>query len=174
MITEAFTVLRERRSIRNFKKEQITDAELHAVLEAGRYAPSGKGRQACIVVAVQNPDDIAQLTKMNAEVLGKNIDPYYSAPTILLVFTDATSSTPVEDGSAVATYLLVAAHAAGLGACWINRERQMFESAEGKALLKKWGIEGEYIGVAACSLGYIDGKNPEGAARKDNKVFVIK
>lgn len=174
MKTEALTVLQERRSIRKFKPQQITDAELEAVLEAGTYAPSGKGRQPCIIVAVQNKDDIAQLSAMNAAVWGKSIDPYYGAPTILLVLSSTGSDTPVEDGSAVITYLLAAAHAAGLGACWINRERQMFDSEEGKSLLKKWGVSGDYIGIAGCSLGYIEGDNPKPVSRKEGYIVRVK
>jgi len=174
MITEALTVLKERRSIRKFKPQQITDEELNAVLEAGTYAPTGKNKQPVVIVAVQNKDDIAQLTRMNADIMGTKIDPYYGAPTILIVLCKPESSTPVEDGSAVATYLLTAAHAVGLGGCWINRERQMFESDEGKALLKKWGLEGEYTGIAACSIGYIEGENPKAPARKEGLVVRVK
>lgn len=174
MNTEALKVLKERRSVRRFKPQQITDAELDAVLEAGTYAPSGKGKQPCIIIAVQNKDDIARLSKMNAAVWGRDMDPYYGAPTILLVLSDTESSTPVEDGSAVITYLTVAAAAVGLGSCWVNRERQMFESEEGKALLKKWGVTGEYVGVAACSLGYIEGENPKAVKRKDGYVVRVK
>ena len=43
--------------------------------------------------------------------------------------------------------LMNAAYAAGVGSCWIHRAREVFDSEEGKALLKKWGIEGDYIGV---------------------------
>lgn len=166
MNKEALTVLKERRSIRKFKPQQITDEELNAVLEAGAYSPSSKNRQPVVVVAVQNKNDIAQLTRMNAAVWGRDTDPYYGAPAILVVLCKADSSSPVEDGSAAATYLLTAAHAVGLGGCWINRERQMFESEEGKALLQKWGLEDDYLGIAACSIGYIEGENPTPPARK--------
>jgi len=50
----------------------------------------------------------------------------------------------------------------------------MFESEEGKALLKEWGIEGEYIGVGSCILGYPDGNFPEAAPRKNNYVVMVK
>lgn len=173
MNTEALTVLRERRSIRKYKPEQITDAELNAVLEAGTYAPSAKNKQAATIVAVRNKEDLAVLRKMNAEILGIDKDPYYGAPTILLVLADPEVPTYREDGSAVMTYLLAAAHAAGLGACWINREKQMFEAAEGKALLKKWGLSESLVGVAGCSLGYIDGENPKPLTRKEGYIVRV-
>ena len=71
MNTDALNALKKRRSIRSYKPEQITDAELNAVLEAGTYAPSGMGKQSAIIIAVQNKDDIKQLSKMNAAVIGK-------------------------------------------------------------------------------------------------------
>jgi len=174
MTSETLRVLKERRSIRKFKPQQISDAELEAVLEAATYAPSGKNRQPCIIIAVQNKEDIAQLTKMNAAVLGVDTDPYYGAPTIVLILSNTETTTPVEDGSAVTTYITVAAAALGLGTCWINRERQMFESGEGKALLQKWGVTGEYIGIAACSLGYPESDSPKVLARKEGRVVRVK
>lgn len=174
MNTEALKVLRERRSIRKYKAEQITDQELDAVLEAGTYAPSGKNSQPCIIVAVQNKDDLATLRKLNAKVWGRDVDPYYASPTILIVLADSSVPTYQQDGCAVTTYLLAAAHAAGLGSCWINRERQMFEMEEGKALLKKWGIPEGYVGISGCSLGYIDGENPQAAPRKAKAIVRVK
>ncbi|MDL2271595.1 nitroreductase [Desulfovibrio sp. OttesenSCG-928-I05] len=173
MNTEALKALKERRSIRTFKPEQVREEDLAPVLEAATYAPNGKGQQPCIIIAVQNPDDVNTLRKMNAAVMGTNTDPYYGAPTILLVLCDTSSATPAESGSAVMTYLVTAAHAAGLGTCWIHREKQMFDSPEGKALLKKWGVSGEYVGVAGCALGYIDGEAPKAAPRKENYVIRV-
>ena len=86
MNTEALKLLKERRSCRSYKPEQITDAELDAVLEAGTYAPTANGRQSPIIVAVQNPEAIAQLRRMNAGIMGNpEADPFYGAPTVLVV-----------------------------------------------------------------------------------------
>lgn len=165
-MNETLKTLLTRRSIRKFKPDQIQDAELNAVLEAGKYAPTGGGRQGNRFVVVQDKALREQLAKMNAAVLGKDFDPYYGAPTIILVFADKTKSTPVEDGSLALGNLFNAAHSLGLGSCWIHRAREMFESEEGKALLKRWGIENHYVGVGACSLGYPDGEIPAPAPRK--------
>ena len=53
------------------------------------------------------------------------------------------------------------------------RAREEFDSEEGKALLKKWGIEGDYIGVGHCILGYPDGEYREAKPRKDNYVYRV-
>lgn len=173
MKKEALEVLRNRRSVRKFKPQQITDEELNAVLDAGLFAPTGGGLQSPIMVVVQDKNTIAQLTAMNAKVLGKNIDPYYGAPTIILVLADKAKPTWVEDGSCVMSNLMNAAYAVGLGSCWINREREMFESAEGKDLLKKWGIDDDFGGVGACALGYADGALRQAAPRKTNYIYRV-
>ncbi|MDL2268133.1 nitroreductase family protein, partial [Desulfovibrio sp. OttesenSCG-928-G15] len=110
---------------------------------------------------------------MNAKVMGTDNDPYYGAPTILLVLAKRDHTTPVEDGSAVLAYMAVAAASLGLGTCWVNRERQMFDSDQGKALLQKWGIAGDYLGIGALSLGYPDGEPAIRAPRKPDYITII-
>ena len=63
-----------------------------------------------------------------------------------------------------------AAAAIGLGSCWINRAKEEFETEEGKALLKKWGIEGDYIGVGHCILGYPAEEPRPAAPRKPDYI----
>ena len=162
-----------RRSIRKYKPQQITDEELEKVLKAGVYAPTGMNKQSPIIVAVQNKDDVALLSKLNAAVWGTDIDPFYGAPTVLVVLAEANSRFAVQDGSLVMGNLLNAAHAVGLGSCWINRAKEVFELPEGRALLRKWGVEGEYIGVGNCILGYAD-EDPAPKARKEHYVYYVK
>ena len=173
IMNETMHTLLNRRSIRKFKPEQITDEELDTVLEAGKYAPSGVNQQSALFVAVQDKDVVEKLNIMNAKVLGKdNIKPYYGAPTIILVFADKDKATPINDASLALGNMYNAAYSIGLGSCWINRTKEMFESEEGKELLNKWGVKGNYVGVGSCILGYPDCEEPKAAKRKDD--FVIK
>jgi len=119
---------------------------------------------------VQDKDTLDKLRKMNAEVLGIDKDPYYGAPSIVLVFAPVDGNTYVEDGSAVLTYICLAAHAYDLGSCWINRERQMFESDEGKALMAEWGIPEKYAGIGGVSIGYKAEDDPEAPPRKEDYI----
>ena len=146
MTNETLETIKSRRSCRAYKPEQITDEELNAVLEAGTYAASAMGRQSAKIVVVQDAATRAQLTRMNAAVMGKDTDPMYGAPTILVVLADAGSKNAVQDGSLVMGNLMLAAASLGLGSCWINRAKEEFESDEGKALLRQWGIEGDWVG----------------------------
>ena len=83
MTNETLQTIRSRRSCRAYEPRQITDAELDAVLEAGTYAASAMGRQSAKIVVVQDAATRAQLTRMNAAVMGTDSDPMYGAPTIL-------------------------------------------------------------------------------------------
>ncbi|MBO4553239.1 nitroreductase [bacterium] len=176
MDNEILKALRERRSIRSFKKEQITDEELKAVLEAGTYAPTGMGYQDPWIVAVQDPKIIAQLVKMNAAVMNSKNNPYYDAPTIVLVFGSPLEKwgNSVCDGSLVLGNMMNAAHAIGLGSCWINREREMFATEEGKELMAKLGLPEGLIGIGSISLGYIDKEAAPPKPRKENYYRIIK
>lgn len=164
---EALEVLKNRRAIRAYKPEQITDEALNAVLEAGTYAPTGGGTQGVKIVAVQSPENVAAVDALNAKVLNNpGAHPYYGAPTILLVFETEASFTHELDGAAVCTNMLNAAYAVGLGSCWIHRCKQMFELPEGKALLKRWGLPETLTGVASIALGYADCEQPTAKPRK--------
>ena len=173
--------LKSRRSIRSYKPQQIKDEELNAVLEAGTYAPNGMGRQDSWIVAVQNPEILSQLRSMNAKLLGTSSDPYYGAPTIVLVFGSdpAKWRNSIQDASLVLGNMMNAAYAIGLGSCWINREMEMFATEEGKALMKKMGIPQELIdagltGIGALALGYPQGEARPAKARKDNYYRIVK
>lgn len=173
MKLETLLSMKERRSIRAYRKEQITQEELDAVLDAATYAPSGMGRQSAKIVAVQDTETVALLSKLNAEVMGADSDPFYGAPTVVIVFGDKNVGTYLEDGALVMGNLLLAAYAVGLGSCWIHRAREVFEMPEGKALMEKWGIPDHYVGIGHCILGYPDGELPEAKTRKSDYILKV-
>lgn len=171
-MNEVIKAMLERRSIRKFKPETPKKEDLEQMIEAGLYAASGMGRQAAIVVAVTNKEIIKKLSKVNAEIWGKEgIDPFYGAPAILIVLAEKDWRNAAYDGSLVMGNLMLAAHSLGLGSIWINRAKQEFEMEEWKAWLKSIGVEGEWEGVGHCAVGYIDGDVPKAAPRKANRVF---
>jgi nitroreductase len=172
-MNETMNTLLARRCIRAYEAEQISDGELNAVLEAGRYAPSGANQQSALFIVVQDAETMKVISRMNQEIADVDSDPYYGAPTVILVLADKTKVTPVEDASLALGNMLNAAYSLGLGSCWVHRTRQMFESEEGKALLKTWGVDGDYVGVGSCILGYPAGEHPEAAPRKDDFVVMV-
>ena len=148
--------LLKRRSVRKYKPDQITEEQLDAVLEAGLYAPTAKNNQKPVMVAVGDKDTRDLLSRINAEIMDVVTDPFYGAPCVIVVLADPDMPTWIDDGSLVLGNLMNAAHALGLGSCWINRARQTFDRPEGKALLEKWGLPERYRGVGNCILGYAD------------------
>ncbi len=173
-MNEVIKCLVERRSCKKYLPKQVDEAALQEILLAGTYAPSGKNRQAAKILVLQKPEDIAAVERLNAAVLG-NPDgrPFYGAPTVLVVLANPEVNTAVEDGSLVMGNLMNAAHSLGVASCWIHRAREVFDSEEGRALLRKWGVTGEYIGVGHCLLGYADGPEKPASPRKSDYVVRV-
>ena len=167
--------LMTRRSIRSYTDEIPSDEVIAEICEAGTYAPTGMNRQSPIIIAVTNREMRDKLSQMNAAVMNSEGDPFYGAPVVLVVLANREAAmTWKEDGSLVMGNLMNAAHAKGLGSCWIHRAREVFETPEGKAILADLGIEGDYVGIGNCILGYVNGDYPEARPRKDNYVYWIK
>ena len=171
-MNEVLKLLKQRRSIRRYKAEQIKDAELDAILETGTYAPSGMGKQSAVMVVLQDRETIAALSKINAEIQGNpGTDPFYGAPTVVAVLADSTSYNWLKDGSLVMGNLMNAAASLGVGSCWINRCGETFDRPEGRAYLEKWGLGESFKGVGYCILGYAEGEAPAPKPRKENYII---
>lgn len=165
--------LLERRSIRKYRNVPVPQEVLDRILQAGTFAPTGMNRQSPVIVAVTNPQMRDRLSRMNAAVMGSDGDPFYGAPVVLVVLADRSVATHLYDGSLVMGQLMLAAHANGLGSCWIHRAKEMFETEEGKALLREWGIEGDYEGIGNCIIGYADMTHPDAKPRKEAYVYRV-
>lgn len=165
--------IESRRSVRRFKPDMISKDIIEKIVNAGEFAATGMNRQSPIIIAVTNKEVRDRLSKLNAEIMGKDIDPFYGAPVVLIVLADKNAPTYIYDGSLVMGNLMIAAHELGIGSCWIHRAKEEFERPEGKELLKSLGIEGDYEGIGHCVLGYADGEYPKAAPRKDNWVYYV-
>lgn len=173
-MNEVIRTIKERRSIRSYKNEQISDAQLDAILEAGVFAASGMGTQSSVIVAVQDPEVIAMMSGLNAKFMGMDIDPFYGAPTVVIVFADpAETATPVEDGSLIIGNMMLAAFSEGVDSCWVHRAKEVFDTEEGKALKAKWGVGESFTGVGNCILGYREGDLPEAPERKPGRIIKV-
>lgn len=170
-MADILNVLKSRRSCRSFDGRTVEKEKLNAILEAGTYAPTGMGRQSPIMVAVQDKETITKLSKMNAAIMGTDGDPFYGAATVIIVLADKNMPTYLYDGSLVMGNLMNAAEALGVNSCWIHRAKEEFESEEGKAMLKAWGIEGDYEGIGHCVLGY--GEKIPAKPRKEDYIYRV-
>ena len=131
------------------------------------------GKQSPIMVVIQNKDVISKLSKLNAKIMGATSDPFYGAPTVIVVLADKNIGTYKEDGSLVLGNLMNAAHSLGIGSCWIHRAREEFETDEGKELLKEWNIPDNYVGIGHCILGYPE-KVGETKPRKEDYIRFVR
>lgn len=159
MMNETISNLINRRSIRSYKPDMVPEEDLQMIIDAGLNAASGMGRQPTVIIEVKDKETRDQLSKMNARIMGSDGDPFYGAPVVFIVLADKSAPTYLYDGSLVLGNMMAAAQSLGLGSCWIHRARQEFESEEGKALLKKWGISGNYEGIGHLITGYAN-ENP--------------
>lgn len=165
-----------RRSIRGYKPDMVPQEIIDKILEAGTYAPTGRGMQSPIILAVTNKELRDRLSVMNAKFMGKDetFDPFYGAPVVLIVLANKERPTYLYDGSLVMANLMLAAHAEGVGSCWIHRAKEEFETKEGKDLLKSLGVEGDYEGIGHCVLGYPLEDNLQAAERKKDYVYYVR
>ena len=172
-MNEVLEAIKTRRSVRKYKSDMVPQEVIERILEAGTYAATGMGQQSPIIITVTDQAVRDKLSAANAAVMGTDSDPFYGAPVVLVVLADKAISNHVYDGSLVMGNLMLAAHAEGLGSCWINRAKQEFEMPEWKAFLRNLGITGDYEGIGHCIIGYTDGEEPEAAPRKKDYIYYV-
>ena len=126
-MSEAMNMLLERRSCRAYKPDMVSKDVIEQIVKAGTYAPTGRGLQSPIIIAVTNRELRNRLSAMNAAIMGVETDPFYRAPVVLIVLADKSVPTYVYDGSLVMGNLMLAAHSLGLGSIWIHRAKEEFE-----------------------------------------------
>lgn len=170
---DALENLLTRRSVKRYKNDPVPEDILNKILQAGTYAPTGRNAQAPIILAITNKELRDRLSRINAQIMGADGDPFYGAPVVLVVLADRAVSTYLYDGALVMGNLMNAAHALGVDSCWIHRAKQTFDSEEGKQILHDLGIEGDYEGIGNCILGYADGEYPALKPRKTDYIYRI-
>jgi nitroreductase len=119
---DVLEAIRTRRSIRSYQPKEVEKEKLDQVLEAARLAPSGANRQAWKFIVVTEPglrEKLAEISRGQGFVA--------SAPVVIAaVATDPTVTTgsgePAHriDISIAVDHMTLAAHALGLGTCWIG------------------------------------------------------
>ena len=178
---DCIDVLKSRRSVKKFSDRQVSDEDLKQILEAACNAPSGMNLQSPKIIVIQRKDIIERFSKWNLNYYPEEIreqlgdfDPFYNAPTLLIILVDKNVHTCVEDGSLTIGNILNAAASLGIGSCWIHRAREEFDSVQAKELLKVWGLSEDYIGVGHVVLGYpCDDYKPSPKKIKDDYVLYV-
>lgn len=186
-MNETLKSILSRRSIRNYKREQIRDEEVQAILDAGKFAPSAVNQQSWHFTVIQSEEMLRKLTQFGRAAFLKSDNKifaerakaedfcfFYNAPTFIIVSCDEKSIAPQNDGSLALGNMFIAAHSLGIGSCWIHAMNFFFSTAEGKKLKKELGVPEGYIAVGSGAFGYMKEKAPDPAPRKENTVNFIK
>lgn len=173
-MNEVIENIKTRRSIKKYKSDMVPRELLDIISECGTYAPSGLNKQSPIILEITNKAMRDRLARLNALVGGMpdNFDPFYNAPVVFIILADKSIPTYIYDGSLVMENMMLAAHSLGIGSCWIHRAKEMFETNEGKEILKDLGITGDYEGIGNCIIGYSDMETTL-KPRKENYIYKI-
>ena len=166
--------IKTRRSIRKYKPDMVEQEKINQIVEAGLYAASGMNQQEVKIIVVTNKDlrDKLSAEKAKFDGLYDGADPFYGAPVVLVVVANKDFVDHVYDGSLVMGNLMLAAHALGVGSCWICRAKETFQKSEYQEFLKSLGITGNWEGIGYCILGHPNGSVPD-IPRKANRVYHI-
>jgi len=171
-MNEIMNGIKERRSCKAYRSDPVPNDLIEQIIEAGLYAASAMGKQSPIIVAVSDKETRDKISRLNSKYdVRKRPDPFYGAPVVLTVLVGRDVGTGTCDGSLVLGNMLLAAHALKVGSCWIHRAEEVFNDDEGKAILASLGVEGDYVGIGHCILGYPAAELPEAAPRKEGRVF---
>jgi len=181
---DTLITIKNRRSARNFKNEQIKDDELQAVLDAGSYAPSAN-QQAWHFTVIQNKELLDWLNR-EAKEGAKQYEPlqkmannesfniFYGAPTVILVSGEEKAMVIESDCAAATQNMLLAAESIGLGSCWVNFVILAFTRPKANEYLKELGVPDGYKPYASVALGYKMIETISAPPRKPNLINYIK
>lgn len=172
-MAELNTVIRNRRSVRKYTEEKVSQDKVDEIIEAGLWAASGMGKQAPVILQIDDKETRDQIAKLNAAVMGRDMDPFYGAPQVLIVLADRSAATYLYDGALTMGNMMLKAYDLGVSSCWIHRAKEVFNTEEGKAILARAGIEGDYEGIGNLIIGYCDGELPAARERNQGRVYKI-
>lgn len=173
-MNDVLKTLLNRRSVRSYSPEQIKEEDLQAILEAGQFAPSAMNEQPWHFTVVQNKDVLQKITEATKKAMNRNTDPFYGAPTLILVFADKNAIAPVQDASLAIGNMLNAAASLGVSSCWIHAVNALFAGKEALAFTAELGIPEDTISVGSLVLGSNAGSEPVASSRKENTINFIR
>lgn len=190
---ELSELIRSRRSIRKFTREQIPRSALERIVEAGLYAPNAGGRQGTFIVAVHDAQLAARLGRMNlakfdrSRLLGSYVsreqpsviddaaiaNGFYGAPAVCAVFAQEHFLYSIPDAFCAAENMVLQASALHIASCIVARAEETFDCEEGMALMRAWGVPEGYIARCFLILGHCRGEYPALKPRKAGRSLIV-
>ncbi len=177
-----------RRSVRNFKKEQISVEDLKTILLAGSYAPSGMGMQSWKFTAIQNTDTMKKVNEALRQTLltipvVAETHPYiaslikkaedvnsnflYNAPTYIIVSNLKDNRNAMPDSALAIGNMMLAAHSLGIGSCWLNQLPGLTNMPLIRKLMTDLEIPENHIIYGSVVMGYAAEEPDPASPRKD-------
>jgi len=186
-MNETLRTIKERRSTRRFKSEQIKDTELQSIIEAGLYAPSAQNSQSWNFSVVQNSELLSELNDGALDIAKEvakaypngpfkkmsehgNFNIFYKAPTVIFVSGKDDTIAPKADCSAAMQNMTLAAESLEVGSCWNGMVQALLNGEMSEKYRAKINIPKGYTIQFALLLGYKDGESVKAATRKENTV----
>lgn len=168
---EIFSVIRERRSVRNYTDREVPDEALRAIIAAGIQAPTALGLQPWQFVVVRDRDLMQRASDyckpILVEKIGEESRPgteeflaalrnpefniFYNAPVLVLVLGAREVVSSVIDCALCAENMLLAAWALGLGSCWVGSATLVEQNPRLLAALR---VPDDHQIVAPLIFGY--------------------
>jgi len=147
---DAIECIKTRRSIRKFKPDTVPRKAIMEIIDCGRHAPSSRCSQPWQFVVVTDDKTKQELAALKGQRPGGWME---SAPAFIAVCTGLSLSKRwVEDGSIAAENMLLAAHALGLGACWVAMRYE--DTARNARIQKALGVSENIFPICLIALGY--------------------
>lgn len=190
---ELMEIIKKRRSVRKYKKVQISKEDMEKIIEAGLYAPNAGGRQGTIIIGVHNKKLTEIIGKLNlakfdrTQLEGSYVSKeqpsiidnpnikngFYDAPSVCIVFAQRNFLYSIPDSFCAAENMVLQATELGLASCIIARAEETFANDYGQNLLKEWNVPENYTARCFVILGYIDGEQPHAKPINSNRFKII-
>jgi nitroreductase len=180
--------IKNRRSVRDFQGEQITDEEINAIVEAGTYAPSGRGDQSWHFTVLQNHQLMGEISDavkryvyaasdnpfLQSRGNNPNYHLFYHAPTVIILAGNQDALLPQLDCAVCLENMLLAATSLNIGSCWISGIDLLSETDQGKTVIEKLNIPKEYKPYFSAAIGRKKNDYNHAPPRKENRVNYIR
>ncbi|MCD1293960.1 nitroreductase [Methanocella sp. CWC-04] len=180
-----------RRSVREYRQEDIPDEIMKDIIKAGTYAPSSMNRQPWRFVIIKNRELIKRLSDIAKKawlekVANNNNDPgiaslarmassptfniFYDAPVLVLIFSSPDAYRPEVDCALAAENMMLAARSYGIGSCWIGLGMPIGSDSQ---VMKELGIPEGHTLMAPVIFGYPGNDEQYTPPRKEDVILKI-
>lgn len=186
-MNEVLKAIKERRTTRKFKEDQIKEEDLQSIIEAGLYAPSGENHQPWHFTVIQDKNIIDEMDfeaketfkQSDNELMRKagfneKYKPAYDAPTIIIVSGLNDNYFTEVDCAAATQNMLLAAHSLGIASCWCAAVSMAFAGNKKEEFTSRLNIPDNYTPFYAVLLGYSDNTPTRAPERKENTVNFVR